>query len=328
MFLVERRESLRPGLAGVSRTVEIMRELIERGGRDPLVIEQARSLVLDVPERAERAEIQRLYHWVQERVRFTRDPLNAETIVDPVEMVRRIQSEGAVGEDCDGATVLLGALLNAIGYPAEIVVFSHRPDGEPDHVLLETEIDGRRVRLDATVPGASVGQLGARPTRTYQEVEIMRRGLGNYRGGRRRGLGFLPFMPENQAALAGADQSGLVMASTGQREEDAFSSILSGVMDFGDWAFQTPIFQNWMLEQQADTVANLREIQGTAGGDQMAAYFGTLMQQNQALLARLDQAPAPAPQPPASREEKELPGWVVPVAVGAGALLLLVVAMK
>lgn len=164
------------GLPGVGQTVQAMRQLIDEGSTEPVVVTEARKIVLPVQARDERAEVRSVFEWVRNHVRYTRDPWFAEAVTDAPTMIEKIQLEGVVAGDCDDASVLLGALLQAIGYPVELAIESFDGSGSPSHVLVKTWIHGRPIHLDATVPYLPMGMPAAIPTARYREHEIAKKG--------------------------------------------------------------------------------------------------------------------------------------------------------
>lgn len=63
-------------------------------------------------------ELQAIYDYVKEKIRFVRDPRGIDYIYDPVATLQR-----GIG-DCDDHVVVLGSLVQAIGYPIKIRAIS------------------------------------------------------------------------------------------------------------------------------------------------------------------------------------------------------------
>ena len=82
----------------------------------PKVRELAFSLIKNVQERDYWGEIASIFYWVRDRIRYTRDPWKLDVFEDAEWTLKT----GAA--DCDGHAVLLGALLESIGYPVRMKV--------------------------------------------------------------------------------------------------------------------------------------------------------------------------------------------------------------
>ncbi len=353
-----------PGTSGVGRTVRVMRELIDEGSRDPSVITAARQVVMATPSRDQRAEVRALYQWVQDHVRYTADPVYAETMLDAPTMLEQIELEGRVAEDCDGMTVLLGAMLQAIGYPVDLVVESYRPDQLPSHVLLATEVHGDRLQLDPTIPHLPMGVPAGRPSRTYSEQELAMTSAPAK-------LGQIPPPPDTTDVLTNPDtgdayyaptppppdyvpvdsyepppvppplpeelqvgggSAGLPEIMAGQSEDQWWQDALDGLGQVVDIASKTPWVQEYLIEAQAEAWAKARELGGQQGEDLLRAMYA-------ATDIPYYEPPGPQPMPaprnndvpdePAPKQEG-MPGWGWGAIAGGAALLLglLVVAAR
>lgn len=159
------RTPLLSGDAGVEQTINQMRAEVNEALADPVVIRQARDIVSSVPAFDDFSEARALYDWVHQRVRFTKDPLNKETLMKPGDLVRWIQQDGAGAGDCDDISMLLGTLLMAVGYPARLMTVAAGGD-EFSHVYVEGQINGQWVPMD---PARSDSQFGVAPPVTSRE---------------------------------------------------------------------------------------------------------------------------------------------------------------
>jgi len=123
------------GDAGTEATLRAMRRMIDKGTASPHVIRIARDIVRPVAARDTDAEAQAILSWVQRHLRYTHDPVGVEVVADADYMAREYERTGSIVEDCDGAVVMIGSLLKAVGIEAEPVVVS--PDeGAYSHVLI------------------------------------------------------------------------------------------------------------------------------------------------------------------------------------------------
>lgn len=117
----------------------------------PLVM-LARRVVLPAGanDRAERVEL--LRRWLKQHTRFVPDPLGAEYLVEPSDMLAGVRSMGKVGGDCDDVAMLAGSMCRAVGIPARFTAVAFE-EGQPyRHVFAEAH-DGRDWRdLDVARP--------------------------------------------------------------------------------------------------------------------------------------------------------------------------------
>lgn len=90
-------------------------------------------------------EIQALFDFVQNRVRYIRDVNNVETIQTP-----SVTLENRAG-DCDDKSSLLAAMLESIGHPTRFKAVGFEP-GQLEHVYVETKLGSQWIALDATEP--------------------------------------------------------------------------------------------------------------------------------------------------------------------------------
>jgi Transglutaminase-like superfamily len=151
------RAPLLSGDMGTAQTVRIMRRLIDQALNDPQFVRFAVDLVRNVPAHDEMGEVSAIFRWVQQNIRYTKDPVTKEKLYPPQELLN------IRAGDCDDMAMLLGALVIACGYPARLVTVGADP-GQPDefsHVYLEVEAppgSGNWLALDAARPDSSFGR--------------------------------------------------------------------------------------------------------------------------------------------------------------------------
>jgi hypothetical protein len=157
------------GYLGTKRTVEYIKALIRSGAKDFFVRQKAIDLLLEKRVKAKDylGEIKALFEWVQQHVRYTKDPFRVEVLHSARRML-----ELRAG-DCDDMTILLGAMLEAIGHPVRIVLVGPDPrqPGLFTHVYLEVYDRGHWIPLDATMPYP----MGWAPQGLVKEVVAMER---------------------------------------------------------------------------------------------------------------------------------------------------------
>ncbi len=138
------------GYAGTLRTAGHVKRLIREGAKDFYVRQRAIDILLAQGVRPKHylREIEALFEWVQRNVRYTKDPFRVEVLHSPRRML-----ELRAG-DCDDMTILLGAMLEAIGHPVRLVLTGPDPLKPRlfSHIYLEVNHRGRWIPLDATMP--------------------------------------------------------------------------------------------------------------------------------------------------------------------------------
>jgi hypothetical protein len=138
------------GWRGTQKTIEHVQALIRNGAKDFYVRQKAIDILLEKHVKAKDylAEIKALFEWVQQHIRYTKDTFRVEVLHSAKRML-----ELRAG-DCDDMTILLGAMLEAIGHPVRLVLSGPDPL-KPDlftHIYLEVFHKGRWIPLDATMP--------------------------------------------------------------------------------------------------------------------------------------------------------------------------------
>jgi transglutaminase-like putative cysteine protease len=151
------RGQLPPGVAGVTKTLALMRRMALEGSRDVEVREAAISAVrrAGVAAHDHRSELFALFQFVRDGIRFTRDIHGVETLQSP-----RYTLELGAG-DCDDRATLLAALARSIGLPVElkfrVVAANPGAPGRFSHVYVTANMGGRVIALDPTYPGNRPG---------------------------------------------------------------------------------------------------------------------------------------------------------------------------
>lgn len=141
------------GYPGTVQTVEHIKELIRQGSKDFFVRQKAIDILLEnkVKPKQYMDEIKTLFRWVQQNIRYTKDPFQVEVLHSARRML-----ELRAG-DCDDMAILLGSMLKSIGHPVRLVLAGFDP-GQPNqysHIYLEVLHKNRWISLDATMPFAA-----------------------------------------------------------------------------------------------------------------------------------------------------------------------------
>ena len=151
------RGRLPQGVAGVTKTLALMRALALEGSRDVEVREAAIGAVrrAGVPAHDHRGELFALFRFVRDGIRFTRDIDGVETLQSP-----RYTLEVGAG-DCDDRATLLAALARSIGLPVElrfrVAAANPGAPGRFSHVYVTALVGGKLIALDPTYPNNQPG---------------------------------------------------------------------------------------------------------------------------------------------------------------------------
>jgi transglutaminase-like putative cysteine protease len=121
-----------------------MRQMVRDAVRDPK--QGVRELALQIIGRANYVEqVRRLQQWVQNNIRYVRDPPDVELVQTPQYTL------GQRAGDCDDQATLLASLLMATGHPAQFVAVGL--SGQPlSHVMVQTLIGDKWTGAETIIP--------------------------------------------------------------------------------------------------------------------------------------------------------------------------------
>src|SRR5271155_2837022 len=150
------RAPLLAGDQGTQQTIELMRHLIDEALADQNFVNLAVRIVKTVPAYHDLGEAEELYNWVKQNICFTKDPVTKEKLYSPQDLLK------IRAGDCDDISMLLGAFLLALGYPARLITLAANPSQptEFSHVYIEAEVppgSGQWLPMDAARADAQFG---------------------------------------------------------------------------------------------------------------------------------------------------------------------------
>lgn len=147
------------GTAGTFATIRAMRALVRQAKTDLRIRQTAANLVFMTPEKDGLSEVNAIYSWVRDHIRYMQDVNDVETLATPWQTI-------AMGYgDCDDQATLTAALLESIGYPTRFVMAGYTQPGSFEHVYLQTYAAGQWIDLDPTENfGMGVAAPGALTT--------------------------------------------------------------------------------------------------------------------------------------------------------------------
>ena len=133
------------GAAGTRKTLSVMRHLVLAGKKSPVVRQLAVSLTKGLIQKDWNSEVNTLYSFVRDRIRYVRDINGVETLHTPEKIL-----ENAAG-DCDDKSILLASLLESLGYKTRLVAIGFRKNTF-SHVYPEVLQDNVWLTLETTEP--------------------------------------------------------------------------------------------------------------------------------------------------------------------------------
>jgi transglutaminase-like putative cysteine protease len=140
--------SLPAGDTGTAKTVGFMRRLIRQGSKSHRIREMAANLVMRHP--TDQGKIGSIFHFVRDKMKYVRDPLHQELLGGADYHMETMAGQGYARGDCDDHTIMLGAMLESVGYPTRIATARMKPGrGSFDHVYLEVHDRTGWIPLDA-----------------------------------------------------------------------------------------------------------------------------------------------------------------------------------
>lgn len=131
--------------------VVLMIEAVLDSQSDDRVFKVVSSILQKSPVRDYDDEIKKIFNWVRDNIRYTRDPYNLELFRTP-----RRAIDNRIG-DCDDMSILLAALLRAVGYSVRFRIIG-LTKGNYEHVYVVVgsppETPVKWIPLDPSQPNA------------------------------------------------------------------------------------------------------------------------------------------------------------------------------
>lgn len=128
---------------------------------DPAVRRTVQNIVAGTPEKQWTAEIQKIFGWVKNHVRYLRDPEGTEYVQTPTRHIANIERDGVSFGDCDDMSLLLATLLRSAGYKTKFVIISSPGNNRGTFNHIFTEVSDPSIQtwiaLDATMKDKPYG---------------------------------------------------------------------------------------------------------------------------------------------------------------------------
>jgi len=138
-------EAIPSGKAGVIATLKLMSRLAKEGKKTLPIRQTALQLVNGERQKDWTEEVNRIFEFVRDKIRYVRDVRGVETLQTPEKTLEFGQG------DCDDKSTLLASLLESIGHPTRFVAIGFKPDHYA-HVYVETKIGANWIGLETTEP--------------------------------------------------------------------------------------------------------------------------------------------------------------------------------
>lgn len=137
------------GDIGLGKKIRLINGLIEKGKRDPRVRKTAIDILQDVPEKDWGLEVEEIFDYIWNNIRYTKD-------INRVETLQAAWTTIDLGAgDCDCQVILAGALLGSVGYPIKLTTVVPRGKKEWGHIYLKVGLPPQAPRqwlaFDSTV---------------------------------------------------------------------------------------------------------------------------------------------------------------------------------
>lgn len=112
----------------VSATLDAAEQIVTAWGTSQLMRKMAAEIVRMYHAKSDQEEARAIQIWTHNRVKYRKDPLDAEMIQDPVTTIRK-------GGDCDDQAILAASLLRAIGHNAVVATVQWKNRNSPSHAV-------------------------------------------------------------------------------------------------------------------------------------------------------------------------------------------------
>ena len=168
-------EYIGTGDTAIFRTVDKMKNIINTSARNPYIREWAKNIVSRVGVNDKKAEVNAIFNFVRDNVRYTKDPLGFEylqtppTLLEDIRMHMDGKGDRPIG-DCDDMTLLSLSLLKSIGFRVAIKVVSFLPNKQFGHVYGLVQLNGQWMPIDCVRPDSYLGWESKGHTRVMNTI--------------------------------------------------------------------------------------------------------------------------------------------------------------
>lgn len=147
------------GDRGTAETLQRMRRIARRQSTDLPLVMIARQVVLEAGQRDRAEAVRVLRRWLRRHVKFIPDPIGAEYLVAPLDMLEGVARHGVAAGDCDDVAMLGAALARAVGLPTRLTAVAFDEAMPYRHVFAEAHDGSDWRELDVTRPAGATAQI-------------------------------------------------------------------------------------------------------------------------------------------------------------------------
>lgn len=143
------------GASDASQILSVLSRLISEYGLDPKIRRFTTSLFGDSVGNDDRSgQFRSVTNFMEDNVRYVRDPLGVEYVRSPVAMLDEYENFGMANGDCDDQVLLSGSMLHSIGFAVRPVAVHLYDSTYHDHVILQIQGPRSIVSYDPCNPSA------------------------------------------------------------------------------------------------------------------------------------------------------------------------------
>ena len=138
--------SMSDGVRGIYETIGAMRQLVNAYKTDLEIRQAAASAAFLTAEKDELAEVEAVFNFVRDHIRYLKDVHGVETLATPDKTLMLQYG------DCDDQVTLLASMLESIGYPTRFVITGYSDPRIFEHVYMQVLVGNHWIDLDPTEP--------------------------------------------------------------------------------------------------------------------------------------------------------------------------------
>lgn len=142
------RRELVDGPSDAVQILTMLEQVKQQYIRSPFVREFTISLLRGLDNNDQVGQINRVTDWVKSHLTYVRDPVDAEYIVTPVQLIKQWQAKHYMAGDCDDHVLLLNTMLGTIGFTTKFVGVKFGVTDVFNHVICGIEHDGQLFLVD------------------------------------------------------------------------------------------------------------------------------------------------------------------------------------
>lgn len=158
-----KNSNLSGGITGNHQTLQVMQKIARERAADPTVRKLALNILnyYNIPSHHFADEARAIGTFVQQKVRYVKDPTGVEQLHDPVMLIDQIQ-RGIARGDCDDMALLVASLLFAIGHTPVFRCVRYKTSSGPyNHIYVVDYANNKekkyRVVIDCIIKDKPIG---------------------------------------------------------------------------------------------------------------------------------------------------------------------------